>query len=62
MTLHNLSKLSNKLRFAFNDETKQIHVIRVTPGGEEDLGAIALSATPLATEAKQDVMIALLAT
>lgn len=40
MTLHNLSQLSNKLRFAFNDETKQIHIVRVTPSDEEDLGAV----------------------
>lgn len=42
MTLYNLSALGNKLRFAFNDETKQIHVVRVTPSGEEDLGAVGI--------------------
>jgi len=52
VTLHNLSRLDNKLRFAFNDETKQIHVVRVTSGNEEDLGAIGIPSgiTALKTE------------
>jgi len=46
VALHNLSSLQNRLRFAFNDVTKQIHAIRVTSEGEEDLGAVNALCAP----------------